>query len=137
MAAALPAKVTKTAMAMMIGKSTGSMEICELKIDRPIWRASRAPAENPAMPPTSANSRASAKKIAETEIARAEGLHQTDFNAALEDGRGHGGRNRESGSKKGGERDQQHQPFDAREHSAFVLRDLADLLRVRMRDDFL
>src|ERR1035441_8661693 len=66
MAAALPAKVTKTAMVMMIGKSTGSMEICELKIDRPIWRASSAPAENPAMPPTSASSSASAKKIAET-----------------------------------------------------------------------
>src|ERR1017187_3110034 len=66
MAAALPAKVTKTAMVMMIGKSTGSMEICELKMERPIWRASRAPAENPAMPPTSASSSASAKKIAET-----------------------------------------------------------------------
>src|SRR5271165_4586934 len=65
-AAALPAKVTNTAMAMMIGKSTGSMEICELKMDRPIWRASNAPAENPAMPPASASSSASAKKIAET-----------------------------------------------------------------------
>src|SRR5208282_261767 len=66
MAAALPAKVTKTAMVMMIGKSTGSMEICELKMERPIWRASSAPAENPATPPTSASSSASAKKIAET-----------------------------------------------------------------------
>src|SRR5258708_6216628 len=66
MAAALPAKVTKMAMARMTGKSTGSMEICELKMERPIWRASRAPAENPAMPPTSARRSASAKKIAET-----------------------------------------------------------------------
>src|ERR1035441_899713 len=67
MAAALPAKVTKTAMVMMIGKSTGSMEICELKMERPIWRASSAPVENPATPPTIARSKASAKKIAETE----------------------------------------------------------------------
>src|SRR5208337_3442497 len=67
MAAALPPKVTNTASARMIGKSTGSMEICELKIDRPIWCASSVPAENPAMPPTSASNSASAKKRAETE----------------------------------------------------------------------
>ena len=66
MAAALPAKVTKTAMAMMMGKSTGSIEICELKMERPIWRASKAPAENPATPPTIASSSASAKNIVET-----------------------------------------------------------------------
>ena len=35
-AAALPAKVTMTAMARITGKSTGSMEICELKMERPI-----------------------------------------------------------------------------------------------------
>src|SRR5208282_87870 len=70
-------------------------------------------------------------------IACAERLHQTDFDPALIDGRGHGGRNGESGGKKGGERDQQHESLDAREHGAFVLRDLADLLRMRMRNDFL
>ncbi len=36
MAEALPAKVTKTAIARMMGKSTGSMEIWELKMERPI-----------------------------------------------------------------------------------------------------
>src|ERR1019366_5186752 len=71
------------------------------------------------------------------EIACAEGFHQTDFDAPLIDGRGHGGGNGEGGCVKGGERDQQHESLDAREHGTFVLRDLADLLSVRMRDDFL
>src|SRR6266849_8167111 len=70
-------------------------------------------------------------------IACAESFHQADFNAPLKDRRSHGGRNGESGGEKGGERDQQHQSLDAREHRALVLRDLADLLGMRMRDDFL
>ena len=71
------------------------------------------------------------------DVARAQGLHQSDFDAALVDGGGHGGGNRERGCEQGGESDQQHESCDAREHGAFVLRDLANLLGVRMRNHFL
>ncbi len=138
MAAALPAKVTKTAIARMIGKSTGWIEICELKIDRPIWRASSAPAAKPAMPPMSASSKASAKKMAATvKLPAPERLHQSDFDAALVDGSRHRGGNGKRGSEQRGESDQQHQSLDARKHRTFILRDLADLLGMRMRDHFL
>ncbi len=70
-------------------------------------------------------------------IAGAQGFHQADFAAALEDRSGHGRRNRQRGGKQGGQRDQQHQSLDAREHRAFILRDLADLLGVRVRNRFL
>ena len=90
------------------------MEICELKIDRPIWRASSAPAENPAMPPIERKQQRFRKEDgSDRKIARAERLHQTDFNAPLKDRRGHGGGNSERGGEKRGQRNQQHQSLDA------------------------
>src|SRR5271163_401079 len=70
------------------------------------------------------------------EAAGAERFHQSDFNAALEDGGRHCRRNGQSRCEKRGERDQQHQSVDTREHSALALRDLPNLLGVRMRDNF-
>src|SRR5260370_6239004 len=61
-AAALPAKVTATAMARITGKSTGAIVTCELKMERPIWRASNPPAAKPSKPPITASNVASAKK---------------------------------------------------------------------------
>ena len=122
----------------MMGKSTGSMEISELKMERPIWRASRAPGEKSGNAADQGEQQRLRKEDGRNrEIARAESFHQADFDAALINGRGHGSGNGESGSQKRGERDQQHQSFNAREHRAFVLRDLADLLGVRMWNDFL
>src|SRR5712671_6909023 len=61
-AAALPAKVTITAIISITGKSTGAIVICELKIDLPISRANTAPAAKPTKPPNTASNVASAKK---------------------------------------------------------------------------
>ena len=68
----------------MIGNSTGSIEICELKIERPIWRASSAPAENPARPPMQRQQqRLREKDRRNREISRAQRLHQSDFDSAF------------------------------------------------------
>src|SRR6185312_8384212 len=65
-ATALPAKVTSTAIARMMGRSTGWMVICEAKMECPIWRASSAPPAKPAAPASKANSVASAKNSTAT-----------------------------------------------------------------------
>ena len=54
--------------------------------------------------------------------------------AAFEDGGGHGGGDGQRRGEQRGQRDQQHQSLDAREYRAFVLRDLANLLGMRVRD---
>src|SRR5690348_5577977 len=66
MATALPAKVTNVAIPRMTGKSTGSTLICELKMLRPISRASRPPPKKPTIPPIMASKTASAKKTEAT-----------------------------------------------------------------------
>src|SRR5579871_5627503 len=58
---ALPANVTNTAMLRMMGKSTGWIVICELKMLWPICRASTLPHRNPTTPPRIASSAASVK----------------------------------------------------------------------------
>src|SRR5258708_24040069 len=61
-APALPAKVTATAMARITVKSTGAVVICELKMERPTWRARIHPAGTTTKLPVTASNVASAKK---------------------------------------------------------------------------
>src|SRR4029077_3307460 len=66
MAAALPAKVTMTASAKMMGERKGGMVICASKMERPMRCARNDPAKNPVTPAPSASSVLSAKNSAAT-----------------------------------------------------------------------
>src|ERR1035441_1842 len=63
-------------------------------------------------------------------LRRAERTHEADLLAALENGRGHGGGDGESGGKQRGAADEPHQAGDALQNNALGLLDAADLLRV-------
>ncbi len=71
------------------------------------------------------------------QIAGAQRLHQAHLAAPLHHRSRHRSGNRQRGGQQRRQRDQEHQSLDARKHRAFILRHLANLLGVGVRDGLL
>src|ERR1700693_2193393 len=114
-AAALPAKVTITAIGRTTGSSTGGIEISELKMECPQRGFSK-------------------KNRGDRKLSRPQNLHQPDLSPAFKNSGGHGRRNRQCRREQRRQRNQKNEPFDPRQNRAFVLRYLTNLLGVRVRN---
>ena len=138
MAAALPAKVTITAMVRMTGKSTGW--IGDLRSEDGV--ADLAGQERASGKAYGASQQGQQRSLGKKQdghcqIAGAQSLHQANFAATLKHRGRHGGGNRQRRGQQRRQRDQEHQSLDARKHRAFILRHLADLLGVGVRNGLL